>query len=296
MDTAHEIKKRIYTFLILAFGFSSVFYYLIIAQGSMHAQGGPPYTLFLMWSPGVAALLTALFSQRNLRGFGWGWGKTKYQLWSYGLPILYGCVAYGFIWVTGLGGFPDTKFVEHASDQLAELFGWTGLSAATVILIAVAIDGTIGFLISCISALGEEIGWRGFLVPHLAKITSFTKTALISAAIWSIYHYPILLFADYNSGGPVGYSLVCFTLLVFGASFAFAWLRLRSGSLWTGVFLHASHNLYIQAIFDRITTDTGYTKYFSGEFGIMLAIVSALIAYLFWRKRSALSHEVTGVS
>ena len=292
MDTPLETKKRIYTYLIIAFGLSSVFYYFIIAQGSMHAKDAPPYTLFLMWSPGIAALLTTFFYQRNLRGMGWGWGKTKYQLWSYGLPVLYGLAAYGIVWIAGLGGFPDPKFVEHASGQLKDLFGWTGLSATTVILIAIAIDGTIGVLFSCVSALGEEIGWRGFLVPHLIKVTSFTKTAFISGVVWSIYHYPILIFADYNSGAPAWYSLICFTVLVFGASFAFAWLRLRSGSLWTGVILHASHNLFIQAIFDRITTDTGQTKYFIGEFGIMLALVSVLVAYIFWRKRSELDNPI----
>lgn len=289
MDTG--AKKRIYTYLILAFGLSSVFYYFIIAQGSLHVKGAPPYTLFLMWSPGVAALLTTYYYQRNLRGLGWGWGKTKYQFLSYVLPVLYGLVAYGIVWILGLGSFPDPEFVQHASGQIAELFGWTGLSAAVVILIAVAIDSTVGVLFSCISALGEEIGWRGFLVPHLAKVTSFTKTAFISGAIWSVYHYPVLLFADYNSGGPVWYSLICFTLSVFSASFAFAWLRLRSGSLWTGVILHASHNLFIQAVFDRITSDTGQTKYFTGEFGIMLALVSLPVAYIFWRKRSELNNQ-----
>lgn len=289
MENAAEIKKRIYFYLFLAFSFSSVFYYLIISQGTMHAKGGPPYTLFLMWSPGVAAMITAFVFQRNLRGFGWAWSKSRYQWISYSLPVAYGITAYGIVWLFGLGMVPAEDFVQHASDQLKDLFGWTDLPAAGVIAIAVVIDGTVGVVFSCISALGEEIGWRGFLVPHLSRITSYTKTALISGAIWSVYHYPILIFADYNSGASAWYSLICFTILVLAASFAFAWLRLRSGSLWTAVILHASHNLFIQAIFDRITGDTGYTKYFIGEFGLMLPLVCAAVAYIFWKKRSMLS-------
>lgn len=292
MDSDALTKKKLYTYLFFALALSSVFYYFIIRQGTLHVAGGQPYTLFLMWSPGVAALLTTFFYQRNLLGMGWGWGKTKYQLWSYGLPVLYGLTAYGIVWITGLGGFPDSNFVEHASGQIEEIFGWSGLSAAMIITIAVSIDGTLGVLFSCISALGEEIGWRGFLVPQLIKITSFTKTAFISGAMWSVYHYPALIFADYNSGAPVWFCLICFTVLVFGASFAFAWLRLRSGSLWTGVILYASHNLFIQNIFDRITSDNGHTKYFIGEFGIMLALVSVLVAYVFWKKRSELNREM----
>ena len=73
-------------------------------------------------------------------------------------------------------------------------------------------------------------------------------------------------------------------------SFVFAWMRLKSGSLWTGVLLHASHNLFIQDFFDRITTDTGKTKYVIGEFGAGLAIVCIFFAAYFWTRRG----EVTG--
>jgi len=37
--------------------------------------------------------------------------------------------------------------------------------------------------------------------------------------------------------------------MIVSISFVFAWMRLKSGSLWTGVLLHASHNLFIQAFF-----------------------------------------------
>ena len=141
---------------------------------------------------------------------------------------------------------------------------------------------------SCLSALGEEIGWRGFLVPELAKITSFTRTALLSGAVWSLWHYPVILFADYRTTTPVAYAMVCFTLMVFGISFLFAWLRLKSGSVWTGMFLHASHNLFIQGVFDPLTKDTGITAYLIGEFGAGLALAGALVGLYYWRKRSEL--------
>jgi membrane protease YdiL (CAAX protease family) len=49
------------------------------------------------------------------------------------------------------------------------------------------------------TVIGEEIGWRGFLVPEFAKTQSFPATALITGFIWAIWHYPVLLFADYHS-------------------------------------------------------------------------------------------------
>ena len=65
-----------------------------------------------------------------------------------------------------------------------------------------------------------------------------------------------------------------------GISFAFAWMRLRSGSLWTGAFLHASHNMVIQSILTPLTIDTGKTKWVIDEFGCALPIRQSL---RFWR-------------
>ncbi len=97
--------------------------------------------------------------------------------------------------------------------------------------------------------LGEEIGRRGLLAPELAKLYSFTTTSVISGVVWAIWHYPVLLVGDYNnSGDPFWFGLICFTVLVIGISFALIWLRLKSGSLWTAVLLHTSHNIFIQAI------------------------------------------------
>ena len=70
------------TYLALTVIAAAPFYYLIISAGSVSAGGGV-YVLGLMWSPGVSALLTRLLLQRNVRGMGWGWGKTRYQVWSY---------------------------------------------------------------------------------------------------------------------------------------------------------------------------------------------------------------------
>ncbi len=96
---------------------------------------------------------------------------------------------------------------------------------------------------------------------------------------------PLILFADYNAGGPGWYSLLSFAVTVIAISFVYAWLRLKSGSVWTAMFLHASHNFWIQGFFDPLMTDKGITKYLTGEFGAGLGIASILLAYLYWRKR-----------
>ncbi len=81
---------------------------------------------------------------------------------------------------------------------------------------------------------------------------------------------------------------MCFTVLVMSGSFVFAWIRLRSGSLWTGVLLHASHNLFIQGVFTPLSYDTGRTAYIIDEFGVALAVTAAIVALVLWRRRGEL--------
>jgi membrane protease YdiL (CAAX protease family) len=64
------------------------------------------------------------------------------------------------------------------------------LSPAGATVLYVLLGGTFGVARSLANALGEEIGWRGFLVPELSRKMSFTGTAILSGAVWSCWHYP----------------------------------------------------------------------------------------------------------
>jgi membrane protease YdiL (CAAX protease family) len=224
-----------------------------------------------MWCPGVAALALRLALQRNLRGTGWSWNRTRWEVFSYLLPPVLGLAVYGSVWIFGIGSFSAAGLAAGRAGSLPRIL---------------AVLATVGVAQAAVFALGEEIGWRGFLVPELARVSGFARTALISGVAWSVYHYPLIVFANYNSGTPVWFALLTFTWMVVASSFVYAWLRLKSGSLWTAVILHASHNLYIQDIFDPLTKDSGITKYVTTEFGIGLALAYTAVALYFWKRRA----------
>jgi membrane protease YdiL (CAAX protease family) len=98
---------------------------------------------------------------------------------------------------------------------------------------------------------------------------------------------PLIVFADYNGGTPAWYSVLCFVIMVTALGVPFAWLRLRSRSVWPAAILHASHNLFVQAFFDRVTVDTGPTRWLTSEFGAALAITISVTAWIFWRARAS---------
>jgi hypothetical protein len=128
-----------------------------------------------MWCPALAAVLTCRIARRDLSTLGWRWPRNNYMLASYLIPLAYAAVAYGAAWALHLGGF-NREFVQ----QVAQGFGLKGLPSWAALGLYLILGSTVGLVRSCATALREEIGWRGFLVPELARMTSFTKTALIS--------------------------------------------------------------------------------------------------------------------
>jgi len=275
-------RVQVAQYLLLVFAFSSLFYLLVLRSGSL-GYGRGLYVLGLMYCPALAGMATLRLNGRGIAELGWKWGETKYQLQSWYIPLLYAAVAYGIIWALGLGGFGNPAFKNSLVEQMHLRFpAWVSVT------LAVVLTGVYGLIRSVASALGEEIGWRGFLVPELARTTSFTTTAILSGIVWSVWHYPLLIFGDYNAGTPTWYGLTCFTVMVIAISFVFAWMRLKSGSLWTGAILHGSHNLYIQALFTPFTRNTGKTAWYIDEFGAVLPLVAVLLAIYFWSKRGEL--------
>ena len=276
-------RAQVGIYVAFVFLFSSVFYFLMLRAHTLGGGGGL-YVTGIMWCPALAAFATLRWNGRSFTELGWKWPIRKYAAMSWYVPLLYAAVAYGIVWSLGLGAFPNHQFMQSLVARM-------GLSSSPVVstVLYVLLTSSFGLIGSLSRALGEEIGWRGFLVPELSKTTGFTGTALFSGIVWACWHYPILIWGDYNAGTPGWYGLTCFTVMVAAIAVVFAWLRLKSGSLWTGAILHASHNLYVQSIFTPLTQNRGNTAWFIDEFGAVLPLVTIAFAIYFWKRRKELS-------
>jgi membrane protease YdiL (CAAX protease family) len=273
-------RRAILVYLLVTWAASSLFYFLIIKSAGSNAASGA-YTTGLMWCPAIGALLTCKYLGRPIASLGWQWGQTRYQVLSYLIPLGYSAFTYSIAWLTGIAALNP----KQTAGAFSGFFGLGPLSRPFGIGLYFLVVATIGVIQNCATTLGEEIGWRGFLVPELAKRFSFTATAVLSGVIWALWHVPIIIFAGYNVGTG-WYGLAVVSANMIGLCFVLTWLRLRSGSLWTGVILHASSNHFIQQFFDPMTAYTGRTKYILGEFGIEFTLVVAVLAAYFWIRRA----------
>jgi membrane protease YdiL (CAAX protease family) len=272
-------RRPLALFLLLVLLASLPFYLLLNLSGG-RGEGMRLYVTGLMWCPALAALLACRASGTPLSVLGWQWPPARLALAALAVPLAYGSLVYGIAWATGLGAFSTADYAAWAGKVL----GLPQWSAGAHLALMLALQLSAGLVLSCASALGEEIGWRGLLSPAMTAKLGFLRGNLATGLLWSLWHWPVLFWMNFDGATPRLFAMSCFTTSLVAMSVVYGWFRERTGSLWTAVLLHASHNVLVTPVFSRMTVDTGATAYAIDEFGFLLAGVSVLVAVYFARK------------
>lgn len=203
----------------------------------------------MMLTPALAALIVA-FAMRvpkrgeRLRSLGlWPMRPVRRVVWLMVLgwlapPVL---VALSILLAAGLGFVQlDFAFSGFAAELKKALPAGTPLPPVGVVVAAQVAMIPLGALFNSILALGEELGWRGWLLPALRPLGTW-PSLLLSGAIWGFWHSPVVLLG-YNFGRTD----VTGVLFMIGGCIAWGillgWLRVRSGSVWPAVLAHGALN------------------------------------------------------
>src|SRR5437870_4647497 len=153
-----HVWKKIVCFYALTMLFSSVCGAFVLHVGNMVA-GNLLYVTGAMWSPGLAAFATKKLFKESIHDLQWRWGDARYVWLGYLIPIGYALPVYLITSITGLGGFNMSILPKVAAD-----FGLQKFSPSLTLVLFVVVTAALGIVGKLSRALGEEIGWRGFLV------------------------------------------------------------------------------------------------------------------------------------
>lgn len=231
---------------------------------------------FTMCGPAFAAIIACRISGIDLRTLGWDRPASRWLALAYLVPLLYAAPVYLLTWIV----LPESFKLDAFLVSTAGSYGLASWKLFGTFAVGLPLLLTVGMLSGLTWALGEEMGWRGFLFPRLMESLGFKRACLASGAIWAVWHYPGLIWGHYNAGTNPVFALACFTISVIAMAFMLGWLRNRTRSVWPCALMHASHNLFVQAVFDPMTADTGLARYATTEFGIGLSFATVLAAYL----------------
>ena len=100
-------------------------------------------------------------------------------------------------------------------------------------------------IVASFAALGEEGGWRGYMMPKLIKIMGLNKAIIVGGIIWGLWHAPLTCIGhnygtDYPGFPYVGILLMCCSCIFFGAILTF--VTVKTKSVWPATFMHAVNN------------------------------------------------------
>ena len=274
-------RKSVGWFLIVAFAVSWALFLLPLAFGAPGTAGhrgvALPAWSVAMWGPGIAALLVTSRSKghalRELRLN--RLGPRGPYLWAWLLPPALAIVAGALTVLLGLGRLDLTfPFFRQALEQAPSA---PGVSVALIVVAQIAFSLTLAPVINVAFALGEELGWRGFLLPHLLPLGQW-RAILLSGAIWGIWHAPAIAQGHNYPGQPV---LGIFMMIAFCVSLGaiLAWLYLRTGSPWVAALGHGSLNATAGLAVFFLATDLNMV--WGGTLTSVAGIV-ALILFVGW--------------
>jgi len=184
------------------------------------------------------------------------------------IPVIYLLFQYIIGNVFRVPGFGDLLDIEFIVPQFKDLFPESKIAFMVFAIVIFFIINTLsGITINGLIALGEEIGWRGFLENHIAL--PFFKKNIIIGIIWGLWHTPIILNGHNYPSHPF-WGIIVMCVLCTLVSFYFSYILKKSGSLYLIGILHGSFNAYAAIFSERFTIKNG-NDLFNGV-GILMCI------------------------
>lgn len=205
--------------------------------------------LGMMLMPTLAALIASRVSPptdgfmratglRAARPFRAWW---RYALIAWLMPIVVMVAALTLAWMLGIFHLDLVNFSGFAA-QVHTLSGGKPLPMSLRALVVLQLAQLlVAPFINAIPALGEEIGWRGFLLPRLCRFGQWPAT-ILTGVIWGLWHAPVILLGFNYPGLPPVEALACMVIGGVLLSVLFGWLRLASGSIWPSAIAHGCVN------------------------------------------------------
>ena len=105
-------------------------------------------------------------------------------------------------------------------------------------------------LVNHIAAFGEELGWRGYLLPMLIEGLGESRAVLLNGVLWGIAHAPLVCFGLNYTGEYPGAPFTGILMMVVFATVLgvfMSYLTLRSGSIWPACIAHGAVNAVREA-------------------------------------------------
>ena len=214
-----------------------------------------------MFAPMIAALIMRIFvSKEGVKGSLGLWRSWRYYLAALLAPVVFVTAVVLIVQALGLGEFR-----------------WSQAGWLVYLALMLKTLPNIPF------TLGEEYGWRGYLLPRLLPLGEVRATLLV-ALIWGPWHVPFLLAGLNYPGVNFWVAFLVFLFTVVALSFAYTWFYVASsGSVLVVALLHQSSNTFSDTFWQPPLMTLGSQLAASVVGGVVMLTVVVVVYGLFKR-------------
>ncbi len=262
-QTNQTVRREVATYVGLAYSLATA-----IAVALPHANINKLLSVLV---PTVAVtILTFTITPRGRRRELWrgiGLARAGLRVWPSALliPFALCAAAYGTAVALGVGHL-DVSLADATPD-------W-------------ALNLVIGAIIGTAFILGEEIGWRGFLLPRVQQLTGDRRrAAVLTGFLHGCFHLPLVLIATtYNNEVSAWVSAPVTVAVITSGGIFYAWLWDRSRSVWPVAIAHNTVNtVFSMGAAAVVATGDGNVASVAGETGYATLGVCLVSAVVLWR-------------
>ncbi|MCU1360979.1 MAG: hypothetical protein JWN99_2268 [Ilumatobacteraceae bacterium] len=171
---------------------------------------------------------------------------------------------------------------------IAHLFGVVDFHDLT----GYAASAPIDLAVMTVLLLGEELGWRGFLLPRMNLSMEPRRAAMVVGLIHGLFHVPLLVLTNsYDSDGSRWLVVPGVVTVIALGGATFGWLRTRSGSLWPVLIAHAMVNVCLLESPTLVTDRPNVAALLTSEGGLLTvltvgAMALCLLRFAPWSQRT----------
>jgi uncharacterized protein len=295
---ARPDRRAVGVFLVVTFGAAWLFASPLWLSGRGLATPGAVFLMTaMMTSPSLGVLAVVVTLRRGrplvfptgLRSPGGIRSWWRWALLAWLAPLVLAVLAAALAAAVGVY-HPDLQHLSGLVDMLrGRTPGPLPISPQTLVVIQLAQVLLVGW-VNVLPALGEEWGWRGWLLPELLPLGRWTAMVVIGV-VWGLWHAPVLLLGYNYPLEPPALRLLLMVGLCIVLSVLFGWLRLRSNSAWPAAVAHGFLNAVagLPVLFSTVgePVDNATTGLLGWTGWLVMAVAFALVAVLYRRRHDS---------
>lgn len=268
----NNYRYRPVAFFIYTFVFTWIFWWISVFT-SINNPDSMTFGIFLsmgLFVPSVVAILMVARSKNPV--LKQDFREKLFSVKRVNLPnILIGSVAFGLVIAVSI--------------LISILFGESWEQFSFVGGFSFSISGMPTLILLIVTAILEELGWKGYAEDAIANSQNWFNVSLIFGVLWSIWHFPLIFIAESYQGMILQMNVwyaVNFFFSIVPASFFFTWVYLKSNrSIISCMIVHFVFNIFQEEVAMTQTTKCIETVVFT----VLVAVIVLMEKEMFFGRK-----------